>query len=188
MSTSITFSKIINELRYLLSIYGLPKRLVTDYPLFVSQEFSSFTKLNKAKHMYIKTSPYHPTSQSHSKVCGDFKKAMTAKLNISLTTKFQVSYRIIPHSTANIITVSSVQAWATNDEHQVIHDPEQHILNSKQYITTHKERHINVSNPCQAVNNTWQTSEIHIEQRVIYNKHKQNTRSSEQCTNMNKTW
>ena len=178
MSTSITFSKIINELRYLLSIYGLPKRLVThDDPLFVSQEFSSFTKLNRAKH--IKTSPYHPTSQSHSKVCGDFKKAMTAKLNISLTTNFQVSYRTILHSTANIITVSNVQAWATNDEHQVIHDPEQHILNSKQYITTHKEWHINVSNPCQAVSNTWQTSEIHIDQRVIYNKHKQNTRSSE---------
>ena len=113
---------------------------------------------------------------------------MTAKLSISLSTKFQVSYRITLHLTANIITVSNVQAWATNDEHQAIYDPEQHLLSIKQYITAHKERHINISNPCQAVGNIWKTSEAHIEQWAIYNKHKQNTRSSEQSTNMNKTW
>ena len=112
MLASITFSKIINGLRYLLSTYGLPKWQVThDDPLFVSQDFSSFTnlKLNRAKH--IKTSPYHSTSnRATARFVETLKKAMTEKLSISLSTKFQVSYRITLHLTANIITVSNVQA------------------------------------------------------------------------------
>ena len=145
--------------------------------------FPTVFKLHKAKQSkHIKTSPdpYHPTSnRATARFVETLKKAMTAKLSVSLSTKFQISYRITLHLTANIITVSNIQAWATNDEHQAIYTPEQHLLSIEQYITTHKEQHINVSNPCQAVSNIWKTSEAHNEQWAIYNKHKQNTRSSE---------
>ena len=108
MSTSIMFSKIINELRYLLSTYGLSKRLVThDDRLFVSQAFSSVIKLNKAKH--IKTSPCHPKSnRATARFVETLKKAMKAKLSVSLSTKLQVSYRTTLHSTANKSTANKI--------------------------------------------------------------------------------
>ena len=83
------------------------------------KEFSSVIKLNKAKH--IKTSPYHPTSnRATARFVETLKEAMKAKLSVSLSTKFQVSYRTTLHSTANIITVSNVQ-----------YKPDQRIMSTK---------------------------------------------------------
>ena len=59
--SSTTSTKTINELRCLFINYGLPEQLVTDNePQFVSQEFSSFMKLNSIK--YIETPPYYPAT------------------------------------------------------------------------------------------------------------------------------
>ena len=53
---STTSSKTIDELRRLFTMYGLPEQLVTENSLqFVSQEFSSFMKVNGIKH-YINVS------------------------------------------------------------------------------------------------------------------------------------
>jgi len=105
--SSTTSTKTIDELRRLFAAYGLPEQLVTDNgPQFVSQEFSTFMKLNGIKH--IKTSPYHPASNGAvERLVQTFKKAMTSKSRKGLTvsqllSSFLLSYRTTPHSTTNI--------------------------------------------------------------------------------------
>ena len=100
-------SKTVDELRCLFTMYGLPEQLVTDNgPQFVSQEFSSFMKVNGIKH--IKMSPYHPASNGVvERFVQTFKNAMTTKLHKGVSVSqqlasFLLSYRTTPHSTTNV--------------------------------------------------------------------------------------
>ena len=60
--------------------YRLSKQLVTDIgPQFFSQEFSSFTKINRIK--CIKIFPHHPASnEAMERLVQTFEKLMTTKL------------------------------------------------------------------------------------------------------------
>ena len=59
--SSSTSSRTIGKLRGTFARFRLPKQLVSDNgPQFVSDEFGTFLKINRVKH--LKSFPYHPAS------------------------------------------------------------------------------------------------------------------------------
>ncbi len=59
--SSTTAAATVQQLRSLFAAYGLPEQLVSDNsPQFNAEEFESFLKGNRVKH--IRCAPYHPSS------------------------------------------------------------------------------------------------------------------------------
>ena len=116
--SSTTSTLTIAALRRLFAAYGLPQQLVSDNgPQFTSDEFSLFCKMNGVKH--IRTAPYHPSLNGLAEqFVQTFKKAMKAGVSTqnSLSQRlfnFLLSYRSIPHSTANKPPESTVPGQNT---------------------------------------------------------------------------
>ena len=75
---STTACRTVEELRKLLSTYGLPKQILMDNGnQFVSKEVTTFTKSNGVEH--IKSAPHHPsTNGAVKRLVQTFKKVMRA--------------------------------------------------------------------------------------------------------------
>ena len=109
--SSTTSAATIRKLRGLFASYGLPVQLVSDNgPQFASDEFSSFLKSNRVKH--ITSAPYHPSSNGLAeRFVKTFKKAMknpdhpSASFDQQLMS-FLLSYRTTPHCTTGETPVS----------------------------------------------------------------------------------
>ena len=105
--SSTTASATIRELRRLFASFGLPEQLVSDNgPQFVSEEFQSFLKANRVKH--LRSAPYHPSSNGLAeRFVRTFKQALKASESSSQTynqrlMSFLLSYRTTPHSTTGM--------------------------------------------------------------------------------------
>ena len=76
--SGVTAARIIEELRRIFTIHGLPQQIVSDNgPKFVSEQFTQFLWQNGIKH--IKSSPYHPSTNGQTeRFIQTLKKALKA--------------------------------------------------------------------------------------------------------------
>ena len=94
-------NKTEEEKQKLCTSYRLPEQIVSDNgPLFLSEEFAKFIKMNGIKH--IKSAPYHPsTNGAAEQLVQTFKKSMRAGEHDGCTharrlASFLLSYRSTP--------------------------------------------------------------------------------------------
>ena len=82
-----TFTHTIEVLRTIFARNGIPSRVVTDNgSQFTSSEFQQCMGLNGIKHIVIKTTSYHPSSNGLAeRFVQSFKQAMRASKNDSET-------------------------------------------------------------------------------------------------------
>ena len=102
--TNITSSAVIDRLRCTFSVHVIPYFIVSDNgPSFASQEFNTFCRLNRIKHLTIAL--YHPSSNDaveHSVQTfkTSSKKIIEGKEVKELNTilqRFLLTYRTTPH-------------------------------------------------------------------------------------------
>ncbi|XP_053548920.1 uncharacterized protein K02A2.6-like [Bombina bombina] len=76
--TRTTTTEVISVLERLFSVFGLPRKLVTDNgPQFVSQDFQNFLHTNGIHHH--RTAPYHPATNGQAeRFVQTFKRALKA--------------------------------------------------------------------------------------------------------------
>lgn len=101
-STSSTAT--INKLRFVFSIYGLPKTIVSDNgPSFTSQQFKEFLQHNGIEH--LRSPPYHPSSNGLAEravqTVKEGVRKMTGPLETKLT-RFLFKYRVTPQATTGL--------------------------------------------------------------------------------------
>lgn len=97
-------TSVINKLRNLFSVFGLPDVVVSDNgPPFSSFEFSNYMKSNGIKHLF--SAPHHPQSNGLAENCVRILKSALKKahlenqnLNIFLD-RFLFDYRTTEHMT-----------------------------------------------------------------------------------------
>ena len=134
---STTAGRTIVELRRLFSSYGLPEQLVSDNgPQFVSDEFSTFMKMNGIKH--IRCSPYHPSSNGAAeRFVQTFKKAMKASQHSSLSfshrlSNFLFTYRCTQHATTNEAPCQLFIGRMLRTRFDLLHPSDNRRVNNKQ--------------------------------------------------------
>ena len=134
---STTAGRTIVELRRLFSSYGLPEQLVSDNsPQFVSDEFSTFMKMNGIKH--IRCSPYHPSSNGAAeRFVQTFKKAMKASQHSSLSfshrlSNFLFTYRCTQHATTNEAPCQLFIGRMLRTRFDLLHPSDNQRVNNKQ--------------------------------------------------------
>ena len=103
--SSATASRTIAHLLRFISIFGLPRTIVTDNrPQFVSQEFQQFCVQNGIRHQ--RTPPYHPSSNGQcERMVQELKKCLRTRpkeVSVSIhLSRFLFKYRSTPHSTTD---------------------------------------------------------------------------------------
>jgi transposase InsO family protein len=103
-----TSTHTIEVLRTIFVRNGIPSRVVTaNGPQFTSSEFQQCMGLNGIKHIVIKTTSYHPSSNGLAeRFVQSFKQAMRASKNDTGTiskklAKFLLAYQSTSHQTTN---------------------------------------------------------------------------------------
>ena len=102
---STSSAAVINKLQTLFAQFGLPETIVTDNGTgFTSQEFESFLKDNRVKH--ITSSLYHPASNGLAEravqiIKRGLKKVTSGNMSAHIT-QVLFTYRITPHSTTGV--------------------------------------------------------------------------------------
>ena len=106
MSTT-TVSKTLDVLREWFVVQGIPEHLVTDNgPQFVAEEFETFTKRNRIKH--VKSAPYHPASNGLAERFIQFlKQSLRASCDGGRSVSQRIStylltYRTTAHGTTGV--------------------------------------------------------------------------------------
>jgi transposase InsO family protein len=105
ITTSVTSSATIQNLRVSFSTHGLPDVLVSDNgPNLVSAEMEDFLRGNGIEH--VRTAPYHPSSNGLAERAVKTLKHSLSKqgkgtLEVRLA-RFLLSYRVTPHATTGI--------------------------------------------------------------------------------------
>ena len=102
---STTSQAIIEKLRDIFAMHGLPITVVSDNgPNFTSHEFQQFLKGNGIKHVTV--SPYHPASNGQAeRAVRVFKEGIEKLEEGTMRTKlsrFLLTYRITPHTTTGV--------------------------------------------------------------------------------------
>ena len=102
-----TVNKMIEILRHVFAMYGLPEQLVSDNgPQFTSEEFAIFMKLNGVKH--TRSAPYHPSTNGLAeRFIQSMKQGLKASLSSGLSlshrlSNFLLTYRSTIHSTTGV--------------------------------------------------------------------------------------
>ena len=102
MKTTTT-SAMIDVLRHIFAIHGLPEHFVSDNgPQFISAQLTEFFKKNGVNH--IRVPPYHPSSNGAAERCVQtLKQNLKAYKQSGLSTQHQIAnflftYRNTPHS------------------------------------------------------------------------------------------
>lgn len=100
---STTTSAMIDVLRHIFAIHGLPEHFVSDNgPQFISAECAEFMKQNGVNH--IRTPPYHPSSNGAAERCVQtVKQYLKSYKQSSMTIQHKIAnflfvYRNTPHS------------------------------------------------------------------------------------------
>ena len=110
--SSSTASQTVNCLLSFISMYGIPKTIISDNgPQFTSERFTLFCRDDAIPHKC--TPPYHPASNGQvERVVQELKKALrTRPADVSEKTqvyRFLFSYRNSPHSTTNVAPASLI--------------------------------------------------------------------------------
>eukprot|EP00731_Ephydatia_muelleri_P001907 Em0001g1907a len=102
---SISSSAIIEKLRSIFAIHGLPDKLVTDNgPAFISSEFKTFMDYNGIVH--IRSAPYHPSTNGLAeRAVQTLKDGLRCIKDGTIETRlarFLSKYRLTPHSTTGL--------------------------------------------------------------------------------------
>ena len=107
---STTAAATIRALRFLFSVHGLPKEMVSNNgPQFVAKEMKDFTKSNGIRHRL--SSPYHPASNGEAeRAMRTFKEAMKLWQNDEGSTGEKLAQFLLGYRTTSRTTTGSTPA------------------------------------------------------------------------------